>query len=429
MDEAGAMPRDDLAGYRDLVKRKRHELGELLQAQGVPDDLVAVHPIAADPFGLVGNGVPGGRADYDVDRSWDGVAAVADLLHGLAARRPELRLHSEVRFLGAELGAVASSLAQMDVENRTAAEAATNEARSHALVQERLKALLGAARADLDRRIEEEVSAAGRRGAADVKELRDAVLGRLEAALERWAKEHDSALEALVREADAEMKVRRDRPAWRKLSEVLGGASSKPEPVAGSKGPRETIDKVQRLTKTLHRGFREAQPAVIGMSLEKARNELQRLQRASSFDEYARQTGRGATRLRDAAHAAQARRAVLLDVGFDVAVPALLELGGLVAEAWVEHRVAQQRAARRDEVRRVVEDASKKLAERAWILWRDEGKPAVVDAALAEVRASAEVAASSLQAESASLAHALASVNKLLADLISMPSPEARDGP
>jgi hypothetical protein len=425
MDEAGAMPRDDLAGYLDLVKRKRQELSELLHTQGVPDDLVAVHPVAADPFGLVGNGVPGGRADYDVDRGWDGVAAVADFLRGLAARKAELRLHSEVRFLGAELGAIASLLAQMDVVNRTAEEAATNEARSHGLVQDRLKALLGAARADLDRRIEEEVSAAGRRGAADVKELRDVVLGRLEAALDRWAKEHDSALEALMREADAEMKVRRDRPAWRKLSEVLGGASSKPEPVAGSKGPRETIGKVQRLAKMLHKGFQEAQPAVIGMPLEKARSELQRLQQSTSFEEYARQTGRGGARLRDAAHAAQARRAVLVDVGFDVALPALLELGGLMTEAWVEHRVAQQRATRRDEIRRVVEDASNKLAERAWILWRDEGMPAGVDAALAELRTSAEVTVSSLQAESANLAHALAFVNNLLADLstMSFPSP------
>jgi hypothetical protein len=116
---------------------------------------------------------------------------------------------------------------------------------------------------------------------------------------------------------------------------------------------------------------------------------------------------------------------VLVDVGFDVALPALLELGGLMTEAWVEHRVAQQRATRRDEIRRVVEDASNKLAERAWILWRDEGMPAGVDAALAELRTSAEVTVSSLQAESANLAHALAFVNNLLADLstMSFPSP------
>jgi len=51
--------------------------------------------------------------------------------------------------------------------------------------------------------------------------------------------------------------------------------------------------------------------------------------------------------------------------------------------------------------------------------------PAGVDAALAELRTSAEVTVSSLQAESANLAHALAFVNNLLADLstMSFPSP------
>jgi hypothetical protein len=83
-------------------------------------------------------------------------------------------------------------------------EAAANETTAHELVQERLRALLGTARADLDKRIEEEVSAASRRGAADVKELRDSVLGRLEESLERWSKEHDAALDVLMREADGE---------------------------------------------------------------------------------------------------------------------------------------------------------------------------------------------------------------------------------
>ena len=186
-------------------------------------------------------------------------------------------------------------------------------------------------------------------------------------------------------------------------------------------GPRglRLPEVLARRSDEVHKGFREAQPAVIGMSLENARKELQRLRRATSFEEYAEQTGKGATRLRDAAHATKARRAVLVDVGFDVAVPAILELGGLVAEAWVEHKAAQQRAARREEVRRVVEDFSKQLADRAWSLWRDEGMPAAMEAALVEARTSAEGAASSLEAESASIVSALDSVNKLLVDLMS----------
>jgi hypothetical protein len=342
------------------------------------------------------------------------MAAVADLLRGLPVRKTELRLHSEVRFLGAELNAIAGSLSQMHSEALVAADSAANEAKSYALVQDRLRALLGAARADLDKCIEEEVSASARRGAADVKELKDAVLARLEAALDRWEKEQNSALEALVREADAEMKVRRERPGWQKLSEVLNNTTAAPEAKAESKGRNEMLDKMQRVTKLLHKGFRESQPAMLGMSLEKARIELNRLKQAGSFEEYAKQARKGASCLRDAAHAKQARRALLIDTGFEVAVPALLELGGLLAEAWVEHKATEQRAARRAEVRRVIEDASKKLADRAWSLWREEGMPGALEAALDEARTCAEGAAASLKSKCNDIHQSLASVKHSL---------------
>lgn len=35
MDEAGAMPRDDMAGYRALVQRKHEELSELFRTEGI----------------------------------------------------------------------------------------------------------------------------------------------------------------------------------------------------------------------------------------------------------------------------------------------------------------------------------------------------------------------------------------------------------
>ncbi|MCC6644963.1 MAG: GTPase domain-containing protein [Polyangiaceae bacterium] len=36
MDEAGAMPRDDSRGYRELVERKQRELSDLLRSEGEP---------------------------------------------------------------------------------------------------------------------------------------------------------------------------------------------------------------------------------------------------------------------------------------------------------------------------------------------------------------------------------------------------------
>lgn len=155
----------------------------------------------------------------------------------------------------------------------------------------------------------------------------------------------------------------------------------------------------------------------IGMPLEKARQELQKLRQAASFEEYAKQARKGTTRLKDAAHAAQARRAVLIDVGFDVALPAILELGGLLAEAWSENNAVEHRAKRREEVRKVIEESTKKLADRAWSLWRDEGMPSALEAALNVAKESATAAAASLPSEGQAITTTLDRLSGVLAKL------------
>ena len=73
-----------------------------------------------------------------------------------------------------------------------------------------------------------------------MKELREAVLGRLQEALERWAAQHDAVLEALLREVDVELQVRRTRPAWKKLAEALGDPESSPAATALTEACRVT---------------------------------------------------------------------------------------------------------------------------------------------------------------------------------------------
>ena len=89
MDEAGAMPRDDLNGYQSLVMRKCEELGGLFRSQGIPDKVAAIYPVSADPFGLIGNAVPKSRTEYDLDCSWDGVAAFEAFLEAGGNRPPQ----------------------------------------------------------------------------------------------------------------------------------------------------------------------------------------------------------------------------------------------------------------------------------------------------------------------------------------------------
>ncbi len=404
MDEAGEMPRDDLEGYRALVKRKLKELDKILEEQGVPEDAVLICPLASDPFGLVGNRKPSGKAEYDGDRCWDGVEKVANCLRTQNKRKSELRIYSELRFLGAELRIIVDSLERMSVERRSATEAAANEASSYVLMQERLKALLGAARSDLNRRIEEEISSLARRGAADLNALHEAILARLETSLDSWVKAHDAEIEKLACEIDAEMKIRHDRPSWKNLSEILKGVTSESESAAsGEKGHKETLDKTQKMLKALHKAFREAAPSIFGMSIEEARAELKkRISKRYPFDErYSDPTA----------------WAVIIDVGLDVVLPLILEFKGNMDEKSREEKAAEIRAERRKEIRQSIEKLSKDLAERAWSLWHDEGKPASLYKALVQIQASAESTRDSLKAESKTVADSLSSVKESLAQL------------
>lgn len=415
MDEAGVSPEDDPEGYQALAQRKTKELDDLLRSEGVPKQMVALSITAADPSGLVGNSVPSDRHVYDEGRQWDGMESFADFLRSLPARKNELRQHAEIRFLGAELGGMAGSLEELHSMRRIAVDVAANEVSMHALSEERLGALLDAAKADLYRRIDEEVAAATRRGAADEKELRRVIDDRLEAALDRWSTEHDAAFEALLREADGELKVRRDRPASKTLWESLDDNDTDPaEHRSSKKDGQEVIGKVQKLTRTLHKGYREAHQAFLGMTIVKSRSELQRLRQSGSFEEYVKETSKKATRFSDASHATTAKWSTRLDTGFAVAVPAILELGGLLNEAWSENKVAQQRAERREKVRRSIEKSSSRMAESAWRWWCDDGLPAAVREAFSEARQSAEAVKTSLEAEAESIRQSMDSVNECL---------------
>lgn len=415
MDEAGVSPEDDLDGYKALAQRKTEELEDLLLSEGVPRQVVALSITAADPSGLVGNSVPSDRHVYDEGREWDGVKSFADFLRSLSTRKSELRQHAEIRFLGAELGRIAGSLHTLHGMRRIAVDVAANEVSMHALSEERLGALLDAAETDLYRRIDEEVAAAIRRGSADEKELRRVVDDRLEAALDRWSTEHDAAFEALLREANEELKVRRDRPASKTLWESLGDSDIDPtEHCSSKKDGQEAIGKVQKLTKALHKGYREAHPAFLGMTIEKSRSELQRLRQSGSFEEYVKKTSKNATRFSDASHAMKAKWSTRLDTGFAVAVPAILELGGLLNEAWSENKVAQQRVERRKKVRRSIEESSSRVAESAWRWWCDDGLPAAVREAFGEARQSAEAVKTALETEAENIRQSMDSLNECL---------------
>lgn len=400
MDEAGAMPDVDPEGYVDLVARKKEELEAFVRAKAGDLDVLWIHAVSADPFGSVGDDVPSSVRDYGGHGSWDGVADVAGYLKEATNRRGDLRLHAETRFLGKALSGAADALGRLEIQSALASDAAVAAVDAHRLQGKRLAALLAAARTDLDRRIEEEVAGATRRGAADAKELRSLVATRLERALSRWAEEHNAGLEELARDIDADLEVRRARPSWKLLDGMLDSIDDASDAGGERKGTRQDLDGLRKAAKAVRGGFQEAQPLVLGMSLQKAREELLALRKAGGvFDKYKEEAGRRASQLADAAHAEQAQRAILIDVGLGSALPAMLEIGGLLMESLSENRAVEARSRRREELRAVVSAASREVGEGAWRLWTQEGAPAGLEKALAVATGSADAVAAALREE------------------------------
>ena len=237
MDEAGADPMNNLSGYEALVTRKRDELNRMLTARKVEVSCLVLHAIVADPSGLLGNAMPSGREEYDAGRQWDGIGALVGMLRSLIARKAELRLYSERRFLCAQLGTARLSRDAAVRDAELAHQASQNDADERALHSSRLQALLGAARADLNRRVEEEVTAASRRGDSEWEAVRTIFHERVTASLERWWVAQDAAVNALAAEINTEVEQRRARPDWQAMcaafQETAPPAKAKP-PVGAS---------------------------------------------------------------------------------------------------------------------------------------------------------------------------------------------------
>ena len=397
-DEAGANPEIDLPGYQDLMKRKRRELRDLLAAKKVDESNISIHAIVADPSGMVGNQHVSGPGDYDSGRAWDGVAEFAASLRALADRKAELRLWSERRFLSSHLGTASRSLEERVGKAKLACDAARNEVESHDLQTARLQALLGAARADLNHRVAEEVQSACRRGDSDHKVVLGILNERITSSLDRWWNAQDAALQTVATEIDAEVNQRRTRPDWQAMfGEFSDEAAPRSEGKAtGSATSRWKRDDIQRMNTMLQKGFREAVPTILDMPLEKARVELQRLTKAGSFQEYARQSARRVGTLTDAAHAEKARKALLVDAGFAVAVPAIIEIAGVINEQVSDAKAAEERIKKRTELQAKVDKAARALADKTWGLWHDEGLPAALASALREAKSNATLRSEAL---------------------------------
>jgi hypothetical protein len=95
-DEAGVDPDDDLKAFQELVERKQAELNALLLREGFPAP-GAIHVVAPDPYGLVGDAVDATPEDFDPGRGWDGMDVLRTDLENIPSRIDDLRSATEVR--------------------------------------------------------------------------------------------------------------------------------------------------------------------------------------------------------------------------------------------------------------------------------------------------------------------------------------------
>ncbi len=393
MDEAGAMPDVDLAGYESLVKRKRVELISLLARAKVDEARLPIHAVVPDWSGMVSNASNATVADYDGSRAWDGVAALAASLRALAQRRDELRIWSERRFLRSHLGSMLQSLELTLSESTLACTSAANEIESLALQLARLNALLGDARANLNHRVAEEVQSVFQRGGSTPEAVKELLKNRIDSSLERWRKAQDAAVQSLADDIDAEVEQRHSRPDWKAMVDALDDESIPGHAKQSSAAPARAgskRDDILRVNQKLKSAYLELAPTVLDMPLDRAREELKRLNQAGSFQEYAKQAARRSGTLRDAGHVERAKTMVQIEWALVAAVPAAIEIAGLVGELQADTKAAEERIAKRDALRATVDKAADELSEKTWQQWHDEGLPAALATALNEARSSAE---------------------------------------
>lgn len=79
-DELGVDPHDSTEEFFSRRLRKQKELAASLKSRDIHVGPEHIHGVAADPFGGVGAQLPVTAGDYDANRSWDGIPALADAL-------------------------------------------------------------------------------------------------------------------------------------------------------------------------------------------------------------------------------------------------------------------------------------------------------------------------------------------------------------
>ena len=366
LDEGGYDPGDDLHAYESYAERKRKEWFDILKCNDLVFKEELAFAVSADPFQAVGNKTAPEPEDYNPHRNWDGIQPLIIALRGLRGRLNTMRSASECRFLCSRMENLCAAMNRRKDDIGPALDEAKSNHERFKLLEDQLDALLGAARSALDGAVEQELLSVARSRIETVEAVESFVTPRLHNSISLWWNDQTVALQKLLDEAETEIKTR-DKSAGGLHSRKVLGAE---EPDAqGAKGER-TIPKkeLESLFTKAQQALRDHHESKLGMKLQKAREELQKLEEAKSFSSYAKAAG-GRKSFRTLAEAERAKRIVGVHAIIGTLGPTVIELGALLLEEAQKHKEERERVKRRtilrDSIRRVASD----IALAAWKEW------------------------------------------------------------
>ena len=363
MDEGGYDPEDDPNAYDQYLKDKQRELIEILERARVDADSEKIFGVAADPFQTVVNAKNPGRSAYDSFRNWDGLAALNTWLSSLPQSLKVLRPLARKRFLCAAAEAHRVALARRigDVDLGLQ-ETKANEER-FALLRQQLDALLKHARSALDAMIEDELVTAARARLDDERAIGNFVEPRLEKAVARWRDDQNAELDALIASADAEVQARSEsrgeNKARRLFEEDADDRERQPRP--GKKIVNSLAEKAQRALRNHHE-------RLLGMKLDKARDELRKLDEAKTFGTYLAAAKRR-NAFRSVGEVERARKIVTFHTIVGSVGPVVMELGTLLWEEKERLALEKKRVERRQKLRDMIRQAASEIGNNAWQDW------------------------------------------------------------
>jgi hypothetical protein len=243
-------------------------------------------------------------------------------------------------------------------------ETKANEER-FALLREQLDALLKQARSALDAVIEEELHAAASAHLGDKGAIADYVIPRLEKAVKQWRDNCSAELDKLIASADAEVEARSESPGATKVHDLFEEDAEEPE--------RQTLPGMKKIVNSLaekaQSGLRKYHEKLMGMKLDKAREELRKFDEAKTFEAYSAAAKGAKKPFGSLEKIKQARPIVTFHMIADVAGPFVLELGTLIGGEIGQIRLEKKRLERRQKLRDKIRQVAGKVGNNAWQDW------------------------------------------------------------